>query len=65
MLDWGKVPLFNGTFVGEALGAFEEELDAVAAAHAADGSCVTRHCSYPLLQVSIALRAVRFVTIRW
>src|ERR1019366_4767905 len=64
VLAWGEVPLFNGALLGEALWSFEEELDAVAAAHAADGSCVTCHF-YLLIRVSIALQATwPFFTIR-
>jgi hypothetical protein len=43
VLAWGEVALFDGAFLGEALGALEEEFGSVAAAEAADGSCVTCH----------------------
>src|SRR5580692_10720011 len=47
VLAWGEVALLDGAFLGEALGSLEEELCSVAAAEAADGSCVTCHCIAP------------------
>src|SRR5580700_5281461 len=43
VLAWGKVALLDGAFLGEALGALEEEFSSVATAEAADGSCITCH----------------------
>jgi len=47
VLAWGEVALLNGALVGEALRALEEKLYAVAAAKAADGSCITCHFKSP------------------
>ena len=57
MLAGGEVALLNGAFVGEAFGSLEEELCSVAAAEAADGSCITCHLYCSLLQVTIGLHA--------
>jgi hypothetical protein len=47
MLAGSKIPLLDGTLIAEALGAFEEQLHALAAAETADGIGITRQVVSP------------------
>jgi hypothetical protein len=49
MLARSKIPLLDGTLIAEALGAFEEQLHALAAAETADGIGITRQVVFSLL----------------
>jgi hypothetical protein len=47
VLAGGKVALFDGALIAKTLGAFEEQLHALAAAETTDGICIT--CQFTLL----------------
>jgi hypothetical protein len=65
MLAWRKVALLYSALVGKALRALEEQLGSVAAAKAADGSCITCHFLSPDTSVVDRFtRRLRFVAIR-
>jgi hypothetical protein len=49
MLARGKISLLDGTLIAEALGAFEEQFHALAAAETTDGIGITRQVVFSLL----------------